>query len=271
LAQGGTVQLTQVGTFSFATPSAGDISPTGREILIRNEDTALLYQRGENQTVAQALAGNPIVAKVIGTPTEANGEAIAFDANGNGYFTISEGSNPRLYYFHRTSQFPGQVGSWHNAQMPNDVNQDGLITALDVLVVVNDLNLNGARTLPNLGTAQAPARLDVNNDGLASPLDVLLIVNHLNQQSTLRAFAASTSATVASSSSPFLPEQPQAQAEQPVQVAALANDEALQSESFAQELGDLAVTRHEAVAATTFSRASRGRTTAGRTVTSDAS
>jgi len=41
---------------------------------------------------------------VIGTPTEANGEAITFDAIGSGYYTISESlvAQP-LYYFARTS------------------------------------------------------------------------------------------------------------------------------------------------------------------------
>ena len=199
LAQGGTVQLSFAGSLNFLTPSAGDISPTGREILIRNEDAASLYLRAEGQTVAQALAGTPIAVPIIGTPTEANGEAIAFDAAGNDYFTISEGNNPRLYFFHRTSQSPGQSNSWHNSAMPQDVNNDGLITALDVLIVVNDLNANGSRTLPQLGTASAPAFLDVNDDDQVSALDVLLIVNHLNSRTTFQVVqaAANESASLA--------------------------------------------------------------------------
>ena len=34
--------------------------------------------------------------------TEPNGEGLGFEANGQGYFTISEGFNPSIYYFPRT-------------------------------------------------------------------------------------------------------------------------------------------------------------------------
>lgn len=239
LAQGGTVQLSLVGTFNFVTPSAGDISPTGREILIRNEDTAFLYRRADGQTVAQALAGSPIVAKVIGTPTEANGEAIGFDSSGNGYFTISEGSNPRLYYFHRTSQSPGQGGGWHNAQLPSDVNRDGLVSALDVLVVVNDLNANGTRTLPNLGTATAPAQLDVNNDGLCSALDVLQIVNQLNSRAATTAASLEMTGGLAEVAAQSASAQPAVA--QPLQSAAKAAavDVAIGCESLADRHADI--------------------------------
>ena len=97
--------LTFVRTIPFDIPSAADISPAGTEIIIRQENFARLWARSPGQTVSNALAGTPVSLPVIGPPTEANGEAVAFDALGGGYFTVSESATPEpLYYFARTSR-----------------------------------------------------------------------------------------------------------------------------------------------------------------------
>ena len=66
-----------------------------------------------------------------------------------------------------------------NFDNPRDVNADGLISPVDALIVINDLNSNGAREL--VGAATEPPYLDVNMDGLVSPSDILIVINHLNQ------------------------------------------------------------------------------------------
>ena len=73
------------------------------------------------------------------------------------------------------------AADWTNAENALDVNDSGLVTPLDVLLVVNDINASGVRTLPEAPTgAVAAAMIDVNNDGLVSGLDVLQIINALN-------------------------------------------------------------------------------------------
>ena len=74
------------------------------------------------------------------------------------------------------------AADWTNADNALDVNDSGLVTPLDVLLVVNDINASGVRMLPEAptGTAAAAALIDVNNDGLVSGLDVLQIINALN-------------------------------------------------------------------------------------------
>jgi VCBS repeat-containing protein len=67
---------------------------------------------------------------------------------------------------------------WHNAALPQDVTGDGLVVALDALIVINDLNENDTRTLP-LAPGGNPF-LDVNDDGAASPIDALQVINYLN-------------------------------------------------------------------------------------------
>ncbi|MEQ1826868.1 MAG: Ig-like domain-containing protein, partial [Pirellula sp.] len=61
-----------------------------------------------------------------------------------------------------------------------DVNADGFVSPIDVLIVVNDLNFNGTRQLPN--SLPTPPYLDVNGDRSVSPLDVLELINFINNR-----------------------------------------------------------------------------------------
>jgi subtilisin family serine protease len=67
-----------------------------------------------------------------------------------------------------------------------DVNNDGYVSPLDVLTVVNFLNVNGAMDLAasslagGEGEATAKYYYDVNGDSKVSPLDVLAVINYLN-------------------------------------------------------------------------------------------
>ena len=104
LNSGTNVILTFVRNLTFDIPSSADISSRGSEIIIRQEEFAHLWTRTNGQTISNALAAVPVTIPVIGTPTEFNGEAVTFDANGNGYYTLSEtNSTQPLYYFARTS------------------------------------------------------------------------------------------------------------------------------------------------------------------------
>jgi hypothetical protein len=99
----------QTATFIASVPldkgNGADISPSGSEIFVRNQNqTALLYHRTAGQTVAQALASpNPDAVTINGQNIEPNAESISFDANGINFFTVSEGLNQKLYKYTRTS------------------------------------------------------------------------------------------------------------------------------------------------------------------------
>ena len=96
---GSTSTLTFVRTVNFDESSAGDISPDGSQIILRNEDGARIWNRGTGVSISTALGGAGTAVPVIGRPTEPNGEAIAFLRDGGGYITVSEGVNSPLYYF----------------------------------------------------------------------------------------------------------------------------------------------------------------------------
>jgi hypothetical protein len=71
---------------------------------------------------------------------------------------------------------------WRNPVSHTDVNNDGLLTPADVLVLLNDINLNDIRLLPLTGTFVSPPFLDVNGDGRVTPNDVVIVINAINSQ-----------------------------------------------------------------------------------------
>jgi hypothetical protein len=88
-----------------------------------------------------------------------------------------------------TGQLPGQLSfgvsapAWHRVVNRFDVNADDSIVPLDALIVINDLNTLGARSLPAPGGELVPPPyLDVNGDGSISSIDALQVINELNAQ-----------------------------------------------------------------------------------------
>ena len=101
--------LTFLRSLSFNVPSAADISPSGNEIIVRQENFARLWIRAAGQSIDAAFSGTAITIPVVGTANgEPNGEAIGYDSVGRGYFTLSDSgatplTNQPIRYFARTS------------------------------------------------------------------------------------------------------------------------------------------------------------------------
>ena len=68
---------------------------------------------------------------------------------------------------------------WQNQTQRHDVNNDGLISAIDVLIVINEINRNGARPLAGT-TLVPPPYYDVDGNRSIEPLDVLIVINYIN-------------------------------------------------------------------------------------------
>lgn len=83
--------------FTFATAAA--IDPTGKELLIKNITTIFYWKRKPGESWGETLQSKPIE---VPYSVEPQGEAIAFDKDGTGFYTISErpfGLKSYLYYF----------------------------------------------------------------------------------------------------------------------------------------------------------------------------
>lgn len=71
-------------------------------------------------------------------------------------------------------------GGHTNPQNALDVDNDGQISPLDALLVINLLNSTSNTQLTIPAAPQAPF-VDIDRDGEVSPLDALLVINHLNE------------------------------------------------------------------------------------------
>ncbi len=75
------------------------------------------------------------------------------------------------------------VADWQNSSFPEDVSHDGLVSPLDVVLVVNELNrrfANGSGSALPTGIGVPPPYVDVNGDSRVTALDVLFVINYLN-------------------------------------------------------------------------------------------
>jgi len=69
---------------------------------------------------------------------------------------------------------------WSNPKNPLDVDDDGFVGPLDVLVIINRLNLIGPGVLNATTATNPPPYFDCNLDGNVDPLDALVVINFLN-------------------------------------------------------------------------------------------
>ncbi|MBN8857807.1 MAG: hypothetical protein J0H29_05430 [Sphingobacteriales bacterium] len=68
--------------------TSGNISPDGKEILLRNKSQIWYWSRNPEKSIADALQTAPLTASYAGN--EHQGEGICFVVDGRGYYTNSE-------------------------------------------------------------------------------------------------------------------------------------------------------------------------------------
>lgn len=78
--------------------NAADISDSGKEILIKDDNYVYHWYRNGNESIAEALKKIP---KVLPYVKEPNGEGICWAPDSSGYYTFSEGLHPHLYFYPR--------------------------------------------------------------------------------------------------------------------------------------------------------------------------
>lgn len=108
------ITLEKVATLPFSLVVAGDISPSGNEILVKTYDAIYYWHRASDQNLWQAFDKAPIKLPYI---IEPQGEAVGWKPDGKGYYTVSEefaGIPAHLYFYPRQS--PVRVGM--NGEIP---------------------------------------------------------------------------------------------------------------------------------------------------------
>ncbi len=118
------------------------------------------------------------------------GDTLVVDANGSVAEVVEGGL---LFAGQQLIQIAGvpvirlsELHNWTNPLNRLDVNGDGVVSPIDALVVINELNRrqsNGS-TGGQLDDSQLPTSrfYDVDGNGVAAPIDALVIINALNRQ-----------------------------------------------------------------------------------------
>ncbi|MEZ6113260.1 MAG: beta-propeller domain-containing protein [Pirellulaceae bacterium] len=94
---------------------------------------------------------------------------------------------------------------FHNRDRRTDTDGDGEVSAIDALMVINELNRTGSRRLRGVAVRVAEAEssvspmVDVNNDEFVSPIDALLIINELNARAAAAGESGGESTVTAAS------------------------------------------------------------------------
>ncbi len=115
------------------------------------------------------------------TPIALGSSIVSVNVTDAGYDGQFDTADDRTKTRQFTINVAESLSGWHNSANPLDVNGDGLVVALDVLLIVNELNAQGNGPLPTRTTSEPPY-LDVNNDGQLQPLDALMIINEINRR-----------------------------------------------------------------------------------------
>ncbi len=89
-------EMKPVASLPWGFAVAGDVSPDGRRVIVRSMFGASLWVRPAGEPLWQAFSGKQVQLPLL---HEEQGEAICFDARGEGYFTIGEMRHPPLHYF----------------------------------------------------------------------------------------------------------------------------------------------------------------------------
>lgn len=129
----------------------GDIAPAGNIVIVRGYYNASVWYRGQGTNLWDVFAGRQCSVPL---KIETQGEAVCFDADGCGYFTISEGLSQPLYYFSRQgrcnmtgdiirngvidfSDFAAFAGGWPLETETADLNKDGIADFGDLSVLAD--------------------------------------------------------------------------------------------------------------------------------------
>jgi peroxiredoxin Q/BCP len=72
------------------------------------------------------------------------------------------------------------ASDWQNSAMPLDVNRSGVVEPLDALILINNINQSGMRSLGAKPADYNGPMLDTNGDGSLTVMDVLVVINAFN-------------------------------------------------------------------------------------------
>ena len=179
-----TVQLRDVNEPPRSTAAVGNIDIFSNQTMVHTF----------SESTFQDPEGAPMSLQVVALEAETLPDWIEFDAASRTLTTSPSRADVGATTLELLAMDPGGLTArapikirifsdetpWHNQTAAFDVNDDGIISPIDVLLVVNALN-SGDGILPGGNPAFDPF-VDTSADDFLSPIDALLVINYLNAQ-----------------------------------------------------------------------------------------
>lgn len=98
-------------------------------------------------------------------------------APAGGVHTVSLGNNQTIANLNFGLTLT--ASPWLNPNLPEDIDNDSIVSPLDVLALINEINARGSRPLDGSGLSYPPY-YDPNGDRSLDALDVLMVINYIN-------------------------------------------------------------------------------------------
>ncbi|MCY2986910.1 MAG: dockerin type I domain-containing protein [Planctomycetota bacterium] len=155
--------------------------PEGPSVLKMHPSGNYLFASLPNakSVIAMDVASGQIVARYDGLQTAPSD--IEFNSNGNKVYVSHITADGNVMVF--DVSFGNAQWPWHNFDNPFDVDGQDVVSALDVLIMINYINFNlGQTTLPSAPVEPHPF-YDVNADNACTGSDVLMVINYINSRS----------------------------------------------------------------------------------------
>lgn len=166
--------------FNFGFPSNSFVDPDAGDVL------HYTGQLTDGSPLPSWISFDPLLRQFSGAASDAHVGKLDISVVASDSASPSLTTTQSFQFTIAANPFP-----WHDTVEPLDVNRDGSIAPVDVLIVINELNspttarIGGKLPLPYDPLAYP---FDVNADGFVTPVDALIVINFLNRPATL-AFA----------------------------------------------------------------------------------
>ena len=171
-------------------PAAGPTSHVNTLPATTNSQTFTISWTGQDDTGGSGIASYDLYVSRNGSPfepllsTSLTSQDISLDPGYRyDFYTIATDNVGHREATPASAQTTILVlpKTWQNPFATMDVNDDGFVSPLDALLIINRLNTPADRNLPTpTATLRPIPYIDVSGDGIVSPLDVLLVINILN-------------------------------------------------------------------------------------------
>jgi serine protease len=133
--------------------------------------------------------GDPLSIKFVGNPTHGS---VSLDQNQLITFTPDpDYSGIATFEYIVSDGFLTATGEvsidfeplfqFHNSNLAADVNNDGVVSPIDALLIINVINSIGSTPLVSLSVGSTPSWYpDVSPDNYVAPIDALMVINYIN-------------------------------------------------------------------------------------------